>query len=119
MNCETNDCRKEKRGCKGCYYENNELKAITTQYNAFKGDLPDNTKIIFADSEYFQNGIFKDKLEELETYKKIAEKLAERVDKLDEENYNYCQSGETHCKETNRCIQCIIDWARKEVEKDD
>lgn len=20
MNCETNDCRKEKRGCKGCYY---------------------------------------------------------------------------------------------------
>lgn len=21
MDCETNDCRKEKRGCKGCYYE--------------------------------------------------------------------------------------------------
>lgn len=20
MDCETNDCRKEKRGCKGCYY---------------------------------------------------------------------------------------------------
>ena len=56
-------------------------------------------------------------LKELETYKKIAERLAKRIDKLDEENYNYCQSGETHCKETNRCIQCIIDWARKEVEK--
>lgn len=54
----------------------------------------------------------------LETWKKIAERLAKRVDKLDEENYNYCQSGETHCKETNRCIQCIIDWARKEVEKE-
>ena len=54
---------------------------------------------------------------ELEIYKKIAERLAKRIDKLDEENYNYCQSGETHCKETNRCIQCIIDWARKEVEK--
>jgi hypothetical protein len=21
--CETNDCRKEKRGCKGCYYDKN------------------------------------------------------------------------------------------------
>ena len=57
-------------------------------------------------------------LSELEKYKKIAERLAKRIDKLDEENYNYCQSGETHCKETNRCIQCIIDWARKEVEND-
>ena len=54
-----------------------------------------------------------------ETYKKIAERLAKRIDKLDEENYNYCQSGETHCKETNRCIQCIIDWARSEVLKDE
>ena len=27
MNCETNDCRKEKRGCKGCYFQNkNECK---------------------------------------------------------------------------------------------
>lgn len=24
MSCETNDCRKEKRGCKGCYYEDTE-----------------------------------------------------------------------------------------------
>ena len=24
--CETNDCRKEKRGCKGCYYNESEEK---------------------------------------------------------------------------------------------
>ena len=24
MECETNDCRKEKRGCKGCYYHKEE-----------------------------------------------------------------------------------------------
>ena len=24
--CETNDCRKEKRGCKGCYYDEKEEK---------------------------------------------------------------------------------------------
>ena len=58
-------------------------------------------------------------LSDRETWKKIAERLAKRIDKLDEENYNYCQSGETHCKETNRCIQCIIDWARSEVLKDE
>lgn len=22
MDCETNDCQKEKRGCKGCFFEN-------------------------------------------------------------------------------------------------
>lgn len=27
MNCETNDCRKEKRGCKGCFY--NEGTEVT------------------------------------------------------------------------------------------
>lgn len=24
--CETNDCRKEKRGCKGCFYDEKEEK---------------------------------------------------------------------------------------------
>ena len=24
MNCETNDCRMEKRGCKGCFYSDEE-----------------------------------------------------------------------------------------------
>ena len=45
---------------------------------------------------------------ELETYKKIAEKLAYELDKT-----VFC-TGE---KCTNKCKQCIIEWARKEVDK--
>lgn len=55
---------------------------------------------------------------ELETYKKIAEKLAFKVSELD-------ISGSCHlllpkdwdCKKYKNCEECIIDWARKEVEK--
>ena len=32
MDCETNDCEKEKRGCKGCYYD----KLITNYTLQFK-----------------------------------------------------------------------------------
>ena len=34
MECETNDCRKEKRGCKGCFYsdeEENKCEYCTTR----------------------------------------------------------------------------------------
>lgn len=64
---------------------------------------------------------------ELETYKKIAEKLAEELDKVTEEftreeyyeDYEFCNH---RCCIENfniKCKQCIIDWARKEVEKDE
>lgn len=59
-------------------------------------------------------------LSELETYKKIVEKLAFKVNELD-------ISGSCHlllpkdwdCKKYKNCEQCVIDWARKEVEKDE
>lgn len=66
-------------------------------------------------------------LSELETYKKIAEKLAEHID-----YYTYRGGGNSYdidygcdfqlqtkcvCEDKKDCKQCIIDWARKEVEK--
>ena len=64
---------------------------------------------------------------ELETYKKIAEKLAEQVKRdtvfYDTEGISSCDlSEEKYCKcskhnNGTNCKQCIIDWARKEVEK--
>ena len=58
---------------------------------------------------------------ELETYKKIAEKLAEQLEK-DYANCKCCKNLIRHfdmfeCKEFTNKKQCIIDWARKEVEK--
>lgn len=53
---------------------------------------------------------------ELETYKKIAEKLADKLVEIDDG----CKHIPTEiCNEysNGRCIQCIIDWARKEVDK--
>ena len=59
-------------------------------------------------------------IEELETYKKIAEKLADelRYQKGMKQDYMFCVDicGDNWCDEEN-CKQCIIDWARKEVEK--
>ena len=61
--------------------------------------------------------------QELETYKKIAEKLADRI-ALTNELYWFqdgfqCDIFDCVCKDVNKdCTQCIIDWARKEVEKE-
>ena len=55
---------------------------------------------------------------ELETYKKIAEKLADKLMVLDD----CCKHIPTEiCNEysNGRCKQCIIDWARKEVKKNE
>ena len=55
-------------------------------------------------------------LSDRETWKKIAEKLADKLMVLDDG----CKHIPTEiCNEysNGRCIQCIIDWARKEVEK--
>ena len=66
----------------------------------------------------------KDLKTELETYKKIAEKLAT---KLADWKFEEIICGQTDCKHIEvqnggKCIgekDCIIDWARKEVDKDD
>jgi hypothetical protein len=110
MNCETNDCRREKRGCKGCYYD--ELQK----------DLIEHEKTSFE----FQELYIKTNLE-LKTYKKIAEKLAEeyialesRLDETVEIDDDYCNFDAVQCFSFRKksCKECIIDWARKEVEKD-
>ena len=65
---------------------------------------------------------------ELEMYKKIAEKLAEQVKRevvfYDTKGISSCDlSEEKYCKYSKHnngatCKQCIIDWARKEVENE-
>ena len=56
-------------------------------------------------------------LKELKTYKKIAEKLAEKADELDINCY--CVDilpKDWDCVKYKNCKECIIDWARNEVE---
>ena len=59
-------------------------------------------------------------LADRETWKKIAEKLADklRYEKGMKQDYMFCVDvcGDNLCDEEN-CKQCILDWARKEVEK--
>ena len=59
--------------------------------------------------------------QELETYKKIAEKLADILLKGDEVPYICDMVFDEHCNtyKTGECNKCIIDWVRKEVEKDE
>ena len=63
--------------------------------------------------------------EELETYKKMVKKLVERIiermkDESSLDGNCYEEFGVTFCQRANDdCNKCIIDWARKEVEKDD
>ena len=63
----------------------------------------------------------KNVLDELETYKKIAEKLAHYIWKYDCCEYEIGKNGkcEGYYIDKDCTEQCIIDWARKEVEKDD
>lgn len=59
-------------------------------------------------------------LSKLETWKKIAE-LLERKGDFSDYHDNYCNMNIFDCKEKNpqkSCSECIIDWARKEVEND-
>jgi hypothetical protein len=62
---------------------------------------------------------YKENTSELETYKKIAEKLADAIE-YNTFSYKFiCDNiSDEECKK-RRCYQCIIDWARKEVEKDE
>lgn len=66
---------------------------------------------------------------ELETYKKIAEKLAERLSEISNYEYDgegdYCEAIYGYCKKTNepfnlgeKCKKCLIDWAKSEVSND-
>ena len=159
MNCETNDCRKEKRGCKGCYYDELQEDLIEHEKTSFefqelyiktKSELETykkaNDNLLVKNAELKQdvqeskkalndenlrcsfyaieNNDLKEKLEIqanlTETYKKIAEKLAELLYRGDETDYICDLILGEHCVkyETGKCNQCIIDWARKEVEKD-
>ena len=76
-----------------------------------------------------QDSWYKD-TQELETWKKIAEKLAERFAKTSDysyegNNFYYCGAIEDTCKisevsiPNEVCKQCIIDWAKREVEKNE
>ena len=62
-------------------------------------------------------------LKELETYKKVAEKLAEKLtyERGRKQDYMFCIEicEENWCdnKNCNQCMENIIEWARNEVEE--
>ena len=64
--------------------------------------------------------INKEIFDEKETYKKIAEKLAHYIWKYDSCEYEIGKNGkcEGYYIDKDCTEKCIIDWARKEVEKD-
>lgn len=56
MDCETNDCRKEKRGCKGCYYY--EKKDIIEAYNKLLERIKKENGV-YCHSKFCQNKCYK------------------------------------------------------------
>ena len=86
----------------------------------------DTIKYNMVETDAYMAGAIIRVLKELETYKKIAEKLAEEVHYLSEDlqltnenlTFKYCDLFAEENKCENECSKCIIDWARKEVEKD-
>ena len=66
-----------------------------------------------------QDSWYKD-TQELEKWKKIAEKLAALLLNGDEAPYVCDIIDDEHCDNytSDECEQCIIDWARKEVENE-
>ena len=87
-----------------------EYEQIKTDYYFLKN------KVNWYSKEYDKLFDENNKLsKELETYKKIAEKLATELRQADNGAEQLGYYGEF----ANKPTQCIIDWARKEVEKDD
>ena len=90
---------------------------LLSELESYKG------KIILSDEEYNKviDNAQKDIKSELETYKKIAEKLAELLLKGNEVPYICDLIIVEHCNKykSGECGKCIIDWARKEVLKDE
>ena len=102
MDCETNDCRKEKMGCKGCFYDKNFDNSYDyiLKLNTREELIENGLKLLDELEEYQSiNNCQKQSIDtlnfnirnlqkelankdkELETYKKIAEKLAEELSK--------------------------------------
>lgn len=58
-------------------------------------------------------------IEELETYKKIAEKLADLIVAKVGTRTHICKNMNCDKEKAIFCNGCALDWARKEVEKDE
>ena len=54
QDCETNDCRKEKRGCKGCFYNVRKAKRIiyNKNYNDWNNELEYKLQNVRIHGEY-------------------------------------------------------------------
>jgi hypothetical protein len=108
---------------RSCYFEEVPAKAISNVLSEVK-DYQNHKKYhceqlekVLSEIESYKNRENK----ELETYKKIAEKLAEEVEKLHTflvNEYGTWQEDYVIENDINTNKQCIIDWARKEVEKE-
>jgi chromosome segregation ATPase len=99
---------------KGYKYDNEVKQAIENVLKELE-ELQDDLSIHEETSFEFQEENIKLR-KELETYKKIAKKLADKLVEIEDG----CKHIPTEiCNEysNGRCIKCIIDWARKEVEK--
>ena len=106
---------------RSCYFEEVPAKAIENVLKELKNK---NEEIEISDQLIERQYLEIDNLKsELETYKKIAELMADFINM-------YTLSGEEHhyCHKTmscavvggsRSCIDCIIDWARKEVENEE
>ena len=96
------------------------VKNIIVEYSTKKEEYPYETVPIRLDETHIKS--IENVLTELETYKKIAEKLAEKLNQAYFEENDF---GLFFEKEILKGIQAdygyvgeaIIDWARKEVEK--
>ena len=114
------------------------INNVLNELEQLQEDLTEHEKTSFEFQEENiklrnENKDLKDKLEIqgnlTETYFKIAEKLAEQVKRdtvfYDSKGISSCDlSEEKYCKCSKHnngatCKQCIIDWARNEVEKDE
>lgn len=102
-------------------------KELLKQLEEFKNEILLNreasmgvSNYIFMDDEevFYLIEIIEKQYKELETYKKIAEKLALLIEKGDSLYDNICINVSDGGCLNIMCKKCIIDWARKEVENE-
>ncbi len=92
-----------------------DLKALLSELERYKQYYEEQNEV---NKKFVSKDKFDEVNAELETYKKIVNKLACYMWKYDCCQYEIGKNGQ--CKGfylESDCKQCIIDWARKEVEK--
>ena len=97
--------------------ENEELKLITQNYNAFRVDSPNSTKIIIADSQYFVDEFFKENFIPISKIKDLVDECIPVGKNIITREEEYQPNANANSYLTQLILELLKEMENKENEK--